>query len=391
MRDTERFLPPRNPALRWLAEIGPELSPEIQSRLRSTFLLSRGPLVCGSLNSVAVALVAAHRSGEAAFLALALGDLILLGFRLLALRRTAASSGPVFATGLIWAGLQGAAIALVVASADQAMSLVVLASGLAAVGGIMGRNFAAPRYAMAQILLIDLSYKVSFSILHPELLPLILAQLVVFVLMILGVMRRHRDHAIRAIAAELESRRQSIVDPLTGLLNRRGLQDAYAAPTAAGSPSLLYLDLDGFKQVNDRLGHGAGDLLLREVGRRLACAAGPEAAVCRPGGDEFLILAPACGAAELADLGARIVAAVAEPVALGDGRAAEVGVSIGAALGRGAADGLAGLMAEADRALYAAKAAGKGRCVVHGGVALARTAGELRAFDDRRRPAAVTS
>ena len=140
MRDTERFLPPRNPALRWLAEIGPELSPEIQSRLRSTFLLSRGPLVCGSLNSVAVALVAAHRSGEAAFLALALGDLILLGFRLLALRRTAASSGPVFATGLIWAGLQGAAIALVVASADQAMSLVVLASGLA--GYRLGRPIA---------------------------------------------------------------------------------------------------------------------------------------------------------------------------------------------------------------------------------------------------------
>lgn len=84
-------------------------------------------------------------------------------------------------------------------------------------------------------------------------------------------------------------------DPLTGLLNRRGLacraRDIVADAGRTGDPiSLLVLDLDGFKQLNDHHGHVAGDKCLVEVGKLLSCHAGPQDAVARMGGDEFLML-----------------------------------------------------------------------------------------------------
>ncbi|HMT44181.1 MAG TPA: diguanylate cyclase, partial [Chakrabartia sp.] len=83
-------------------------------------------------------------------------------------------------------------------------------------------------------------------------------------------------------------------DPLTGLLNRRALQDMFedelAQAEGADGPVVALLDLDGFKPVNDRHGHGAGDELLRDLARRLQATAGARAHVARLGGDEFAIL-----------------------------------------------------------------------------------------------------
>ncbi|TXM58553.1 GGDEF domain-containing protein, partial [Methylobacterium sp. WL120] len=150
------------------------------------------------------------------------------------------------------------------------MSIVVLASGLGAISGIVGRNFAARRYAMAQILIVDMSDKTTFLAAHVAFLPLIAVQTTAFILMNLGIPRHHRAVTVQAILGELESHGRSITDPLTGLVNRRGLEEAFDALQATGPErTLFYLDLDGFKQVNDRLGHAAGDALLREVGRRL--------------------------------------------------------------------------------------------------------------------------
>jgi diguanylate cyclase (GGDEF)-like protein len=194
---------------------------------------------------------------------------------------------------------------------------------------------------------------------------------VAFVLMNRGILRQQRAAAVQAILGERESHRRSITDPLTELLNRRGLEEAFdARPAGAGDRTLLYLDLDGFKQVNDRLGHAAGDAVLREVGRRLALAIGPDATACRLGGDEFLVLADGLDDAAARRLGGRIITAITAPYQVGGGAFAGIGVSVGVARQRPAASGpplgLADLMRRADQTLYAAKTAGKGRCILHG-------------------------
>jgi diguanylate cyclase (GGDEF)-like protein len=115
-------------------------------------------------------------------------------------------------------------------------------------------------------------------------------------------------------------RRLATTDPLTGLANRRGLKRAWRPGSA-----LLFIDLDGFKAVNDRLGHGAGDRLLVTVAARLASVGGRGVCVARWGGDEFAAVVPADQAGALA---AAMRDAVSRPFAMADGPA-RIGLSIG--------------------------------------------------------------
>lgn len=148
-------------------------------------------------------------------------------------------------------------------------------------------------------------------------------------------------------------------DPLTGLANRRWFQERLGemlrGPRAGAA--VLLLDLDRFKAVNDSLGHPAGDALLQIVARRLRSALRDEDMVARLGGDEFaVVLAQAAGAEALA---ARLIDLLSRPY-LVDGRAANIGASIGIAVGpRDGADP-AELVRRADLALYEAKASGRG-------------------------------
>jgi diguanylate cyclase (GGDEF)-like protein len=155
--------------------------------------------------------------------------------------------------------------------------------------------------------------------------------------------------ARRRAAQELASR-----DALTGLHNRLGFDQQLAQ--AADGPALLYLDLDGFKHVNDSFGHGAGDDLLRIVAERLASLARKGDFVARIGGDEFAFLrSPPTSRAELAELAADIGVALSEPVRLGATQI-QIGASIGIAMGSEYADDRARLVNAADSALYRAKA-----------------------------------
>jgi len=168
-------------------------------------------------------------------------------------------------------------------------------------------------------------------------------------------------HRLYRLARDLEARRRAArematSDPLTGLANRRGFAEMLEANFAAGTPlSLLYLDLDGFKQVNDRHGHAAGDQLLQGVAQRLRAAAGADDFVARLGGDEFVLLRR--GPATRDDLGAlatRVHASLSQTYALGAVEA-EVGLSIGIAA-RGDHLTVNQFIASADAALYRAKA-----------------------------------
>jgi diguanylate cyclase (GGDEF)-like protein/PAS domain S-box-containing protein len=157
-------------------------------------------------------------------------------------------------------------------------------------------------------------------------------------------------------------------DTLTGLPNRLFLTDALPRLIEAAAEhdhilALMFLDLDGFKAVNDTLGHQAGDVLLQAVAERLRqCISRPENCV-RLGGDEFVLLetwpCDCHGAARLAET---VISAVNQPVGI-DGQEVHVGVSIGIALAPTDAETPTALMELADQAMYRAKRGGKNRFV----------------------------
>jgi diguanylate cyclase (GGDEF)-like protein len=151
--------------------------------------------------------------------------------------------------------------------------------------------------------------------------------------------------------AEWMLRHRATHDALTGLANRREFTDRLAARLADGRAFLvLFCDLDGFKQVNDRFGHAGGDRLLVEVATRLRRCVHEGDLVSRFGGDEFMIL---CGDCDAVDLCGRVERALAEPIHL-DGEPILVGASIGTVTGESAAD-VRELIHRADAAMYAAK------------------------------------
>jgi diguanylate cyclase (GGDEF)-like protein len=155
------------------------------------------------------------------------------------------------------------------------------------------------------------------------------------------------------------------VDVLSGLPNRgrvrQLLGDALRTATASNVPcAIMFLDLDGFKPVNDTFGHPKGDAVLRAVAKRLCDQVGPDGHVGRMGGDEFAVVVPdAQSRKKVEQLADRIIAAVAEPYTI-DGVEIRIGVSIGCAFGPIDGATVDDLILKADLALYQAKDAGRG-------------------------------
>ncbi|NAZ88196.1 diguanylate cyclase domain-containing protein [Kineococcus indalonis] len=166
--------------------------------------------------------------------------------------------------------------------------------------------------------------------------------------------------AERAHLLELEHR--AFHDALTGLANRaallRDLEDALGAGERRAA--LLLVDLDGFKQVNDALGHHAGDVLLQLVAGRLRELTPPGALAARLGGDELAVLLPgAATAAQVRELARRVHLRLREPFEI-EGRTVRTGASVGAALAPEHAADVTGLLRAADAAMYCAKRGGDG-------------------------------
>jgi diguanylate cyclase (GGDEF)-like protein/PAS domain S-box-containing protein len=160
--------------------------------------------------------------------------------------------------------------------------------------------------------------------------------------------------------------RQANTDQLTGAASRFHFLNTLNAITRdAGSVCVLFtIDLDKFKEVNDLLGHGAGDAVLKTVVSRLRAVAGPAATVARLGGDEFAVLLTGSAAAIKADYtAAEIVRTLRVPVEI-DGHSAAVGASVGVACYPAHAADTTELLSHADMALYRAKANGRnGSCM----------------------------
>jgi diguanylate cyclase len=167
----------------------------------------------------------------------------------------------------------------------------------------------------------------------------------------------------REVRAFNEVRQQARTDELTGLANRRVLLErtrrVLATSTASRPAALLLLDLDGFKEVNDSLGHHAGDHLLRQVGPRLRGALRSGDLLARLGGDEFAVLLPDTSLDEAHHRAQRLRALVLEPFTV-EGIRLHVGVSIGVSTAPVPAATVEELLRCADVAMYAAKSAREG-------------------------------
>ena len=181
--------------------------------------------------------------------------------------------------------------------------------------------------------------------------------------------RIHNMLEVRLLYKQLEAYSRALEslamhDALTGLPNRRLLMDRLASSIAhahrnKSAMAVMYLDLDGFKEINDTLGHDAGDALLKLVAARLAAAVRQEDTVARMGGDEFVIglweFNPADGVAKLVT---KVIQAVAQPYRIQD-REVRITASVGVGIYPLHGDAVETLMKSADLALFEAKRTGK--------------------------------
>lgn len=200
------------------------------------------------------------------------------------------------------------------------------------------------------------------TVLRHQVLPGFIS-IAVLALIAAGVILRRGRNTIDALQRSEESAQHNANhDPLTGLPNRRAMVNRLRSTMDKGKQvSLLFMDLDGFKDANDVYGHAAGDELLRQAAARITdvVATASDAFVARAGGDEFAMALNDTSQAESDRIAAAILESFQQPFVLGDYSTA-IGVSIGLAhckAGEGGGEGE--LMRRADVAMYAAKAEGK--------------------------------
>jgi len=196
--------------------------------------------------------------------------------------------------------------------------------------------------------------------------PIPLLTVVMAVAALLGVLDR-LNATVRQTAIMLDALRDASTDDLTGLPNRRGFVAEAAAILQDGGAErgvvLLLADLDGFKEVNDSLGHHAGDEVLRAVtGRFLTLIGDGGGVLCRLGGDEFALMLPGAQAKAGIELASRLRGAVATPFDV-DGTLVSLTASIGIALAPRDGTDLSALLRRADIAMYRAKADRLGHAV----------------------------
>jgi diguanylate cyclase (GGDEF)-like protein len=183
---------------------------------------------------------------------------------------------------------------------------------------------------------------------------------------LLETVANHAGMALQNSRLIDQLRHESLHDALTGLPNRVLLRNAVSEQLGlvnrrrSVGAAVMIMDLDGFKEVNDTLGHQHGDELLKAIAGRTVVAAGDQCTVARLGGDEFALLVRDCAdAAGAYDVAVRVLTALRSPTEL-DGVPVQVGASIGVALAPRHATDVGGLLRFADVAMYAAKSSGGG-------------------------------
>jgi len=181
--------------------------------------------------------------------------------------------------------------------------------------------------------------------------------------------QRMMDTAHELTLANRRLQHAALTDSLTELANRRAgmtvlKQAISAAPRHQQALSIISLDIDHFKSINDRYGHATGDLVLQGVSQCLREAARREDTVCRWGGEEFLLICPAMSLPDGVQMAERLRKKIAELPMVVNGRSIPCTVSLGLAAWQSSSSSEEQLLAQADTALYAAKAGGRNRVAV---------------------------
>lgn len=350
--------------------------------LRSLFGMP--PLyVAGLLHAVGIAAVIAFRLPTGLFLIWAAVEVALVSLRIpifLVCRRALAAGTPCPLRAHVLLALLGAASLgcgtfFSVLSGDWVVATIACLSSAFTAGMVCLRNFAAPRLVVPMVVLL-LGPCALAAFFSGEPIMLFLGAQIPFYLGAIGATSFQLNALlVKSLLADHEDERRSRHDVLTGLLNRSGLARDIAEridATPEHCLALFYLDLDGFRVINDSFGHQVGDELLKSVAERLRSATGPDHSVARLSGDEFVVVAPARSAAEALAFGQSLVQAVGEMGYIIGSEAAIIGVSVGVALYPDHGRDLGALLAEADTALYQAKFWGRAKCVIAGNGSAAR-------------------
>ncbi len=365
---------PRWPATQWLVHPGGDVPAEIRVALIGGLFGSLPIFFGGIINTLLVAALITVRHPEPAFLLwLALEMLVCLSrIKVLVSARKAASANLPTPTdlyvvlALLWASSVGYGTFISLISGDWIAATVACLSAASMVGGICVRNFGAPRMSAVMVVLSVGPCALGALFTQEPIFWLVLVQVPLYMTSMSMASYRLNGMLVSTMLAERENERHARQDSLTGLLNRHGLFQALDQAVAEARPghrefAVLYLDLDGFKAVNDTYGHAAGDALLKQVSERLSALMPDGAVAARIGGDEFVLLIRQNPNCEAQAVGERIVQCVSQPYDLEQENPIFIGGSVGIALiPRHGADTAAVLHA-ADRALYLAKSAGKRR------------------------------
>ncbi|PXW22991.1 GGDEF domain-containing protein [Paraburkholderia caballeronis] len=362
------FTLPRGRLANWLLYPGRDTPHEIRVALASTLFGTLPIFLGGVFNTIAVAAVLEHRHPTLPFQAWLAAEIIVCLLRLVVLilahRRARYGKPTLTDAHVLLAPLWGATVgygALVSAfSGDWIASTLSFLSAAAMVGGICFRNFAAPRLVAVMIFLSLGPCCVGAIVAGEPVLWLTLVQIPFYLFAMSAAAWRLNGMLISTMESEREHDRRASHDGLTGLLNREGLflaarpQPARAARIRAGMP-LYYLDLDGFKAVNDAYGHEFGDRLLVEVATRLKDLAGPNALVARMGGDEFVIVGDAPAGSDASRFAACMNAEIERPFDLAPNVTVKIGASIGYASVTAEGNAIDTVLGSADAAMYEAK------------------------------------
>ncbi|HEY2756752.1 MAG TPA: GGDEF domain-containing protein [Pseudolabrys sp.] len=364
---------PRWRITRWLADAGPSVPEDIRADLVANLFGTLPVFVGGVMNTLIVSAAIAVRQPTPLFLAWLILEiticiarmLVLITARQAALKRRKTPTDIYLLLGIAWSASVGYGVVISMASGDWVAATLAGSSAAAMVGGICFRNFSAPRL-VATMIVLSLGPSVPGALLGGEpLLFVVFAQVPVYLAAMTLAAFKLNKMLVATMRAERENDYRAQHDALTGLSNRAGLAHAVNSRLAAGPDvalALLFLDLDGFKIVNDTFGHGGGDRLLKMVAERLSRMLRAVDVGARVGGDEFVVLAEALTPERAAAFGEALIASVANGYDLGEGVSASIGVSIGIAMAPEHGSDLTQLLAVADAALYEAKSGGKSRC-----------------------------
>ena len=363
---------PRTPLLAWLLGSRGVDDPELKQRLIATIFTRVSSVVAASLCELIVGVTALLSRPRPLFVVWVMFSLGMLGARLLVLtwsnrranqgRATPTSLAVVLS--LAWMAVIGFGCLVCDLSGDTALQVLSNVCITAILGALIARNAATPRLAIAQ-LVIALSFICLGAWLAPQhWLRILLLQAPLYAVGLGGVCHKVNHELVALHRAQRDNAALARQDALTGLPNRvRVAETLDAIVRDADQPSrfaVICMDLDGFKAVNDTLGHAAGDAVLIEAAHRVHQACADPLLVSRMGGDEFLVVLsePRPGQAEV--VARAIGQAIRAPFRLSGAPSVRVDASFGVAYFPD--DGLDAdaVLVAADKALYAIKRSGKG-------------------------------